>query len=48
VQARHQQIAKLERRIAASKDRNVNPAYLGQVLGRLFLRRLLFQIGRKQ
>ena len=47
MQAGHEQVAKLERGIAAGQDRDVNPADLAQVLGGFLLGRL-FREGREQ
>jgi len=48
VQAGHEQVAKLERRIAPGEDRDVNPANLAQVFGGFLFGRLLFQVRREK
>jgi hypothetical protein len=46
VQAGHQQIPELKRRVAAGEDRDVNPLNLAQALGGFLFRRL-FQVRPK-
>jgi hypothetical protein len=48
MQAGHQQVADLERSVAARQDRDVDAANLAQVLGGFFLGRRLLQEGREQ